>query len=190
MTRIKLERWAFLGIFFILAMLTLWCTGCGNEPSVAPSVTPSQLSVTPDELSVAPNVGAMAPDFTLPTIDGQTVTLDELKGQPVLLSFGQTTCVACKYQLPYLQAAFEESGQEVKFIAIYIGESSDKVRQYAENEGVGYTVALDGDATAARAYNIRYIPDNFFIDDQGVIKYIRVGAFVDTDELLAMLDDL
>jgi peroxiredoxin len=172
MTRIKLERWAFLGIFFILAVLIVCCTGCGNE------------------LSVAPNVGALAPGFTLPTIDGQTVTLDELKGQPVLLSFGQTTCVACQYQLPYLQAAFEESGQEVKFIAIYIAESSDTVQQYTENEGVGFTVALDGDATAAIAYNIRRIPDNFFIDDQGVIKYIRVGAFSSTDELLAILDDL
>ncbi len=190
MSRIKVTRWAFLGIFFVLAMLTMCCTGCSNESSVEPSVTPSELSVTPDELSVAPKVGALAPGFTLPTIDGQTVTLDELKGQPVLLSFGTTTCGACRYQMPYLRAAFEEKGQEVKFIAIYIGESSDTVQQYAENEGVGFTVALDGDATAARAYNIRYIPNNFLVDDRGVIKYIRVGAFADTNELLIMLEDL
>ncbi len=190
MSRVKVKRWAFLGIFFILAMLTMCCIGCGNESSGEPTVTPSQLSVTPDGLSVAPSVGALAPGFTLSTIDGQTVKLDELKGQPVLLSFGQTTCGACKYQLPYLQAAFEEKGQEVKFIAIYIAESSDTVQQYAKNEGVGFTVALDSDATAAKAYNIRYIPNNFIIDDQGVIKNIRVGAFPSTNELLTMLDDL
>ena len=78
----------------------------------------------------------------------------------------------------------------MKFIAINIGESSDTVQQYAEDQGVGFTVALDGDATAARAYNIRYIPNNFLIDDQGVIKYIKIGAFTNTDELLTMLDDL
>ena len=183
MSRAKVKRWVFLGIFFVLAILTMCCIGCSSESSGEPSVTP-------DGLSVAPIVGALAPGFTLPTTDGQTVKLDELKGQPVLLTFWTTKCGACHSQVPYLQAAFEEKGQEVKFIAINIGESSDTVQQYAENEGVGFTVALDSDATVARAYNIRYIPNNFLIDDQGVIKYIKIGAFPNTDELLAMLDDL
>ena len=183
MNRVKVKRWAFLGIFFVLAMLTMCCIGCSNESSGEPSVTP-------DGSSVAPIVGALAPDVTLPTLDGGTVKLDEFKGQPVLLTFWTTKCGACHAQMPYLQAAFEEKGQEVKFIAINIGESSDTVQQYAEDEGVGFTVALDRYATVAKAYNIRYIPNNFIIDDRGVIKYIRVGAFTNTDELLTMLDDL
>lgn len=166
----KTKRWTALGMLAIFAILSLCCSGCGS--------------------SVAPIVGALAPDVTLPTLDGGTVKLDELKGKPVLLTFWTTKCGWCRYQMPYLQAAFEEKGQEVKFIAINIGESSDAVQQFAEDEGLGFTVALDRYGAVARAYNISGIPINFLIDDQGVIKYIRKGAFTNTDELLTMLDDL
>jgi peroxiredoxin len=92
--------------------------------------------------------------------------------------------------MPFLQAAFEEKGHEMKFIAINIGESSDKVRQYSEDEGLGFTMALDPDGTAANAYYIRSIPATFFMDEQGIIKYIRIGAFGSQAELMAVLEDL
>jgi peroxiredoxin len=141
-------------------------------------------------LSVAPIVDALAPGFTLPTLDGETVELDGLRGQPVLVSFWATQCWACRQQMPYLQAAFEEKGQEVKFIAVNIGESSDTVRQFVEYEGLGFTVALDRNGAAATAYNIRFIPTTFLIDEQGVIKQLRLGAFMSKSELLVMLEGL
>jgi len=92
--------------------------------------------------------------------------------------------------MPYLQAAFEEKGQEVKFIAINIGESSDTVRQFVEDEGLGFTVALDRDWAVASAYNIRFMPTTFLVDERGVIKRIRLGPFMSKDELMAMLEGL
>jgi len=92
--------------------------------------------------------------------------------------------------MPYLQAAFEERGQEVKFIAVDVGESSGTVRKYIDATGIGFTVALDRDRGVARAYNIRYFPTTFFVDEKGVIKHLRLGAFMSTDELMAMLEDL
>jgi len=91
--------------------------------------------------------------------------------------------------MPFLQAAFEEKGQEMKFIGINIRESSDKVQQYAEDNGLGFTMALDSDGAVASAYNIFPIPATFFIDEQGVIKYIRIGAFRNQAELMAVLED-
>jgi cytochrome oxidase Cu insertion factor (SCO1/SenC/PrrC family) len=35
--------------------------------------------------------GSMAQDFTLPTLDGETVTLSDLRGKPVLIEFGSIT---------------------------------------------------------------------------------------------------
>jgi len=118
------------------------------------------------------------------------VALDGLRGQPVLLNFWTTRCPWCKYQIPFLQAAFEEKGQEMKFIAINIGEGSDKVQQYAEDEGLGFTMALDSNKAVARAYYVGSIPATFFIDEQGVIKYIKIGAFTSQAELMAVLEDL
>lgn len=172
MNRAKAKQWIVISMLAALAMSSWGCSGDGTN------------------LTVAPKVDALAPGFTLDTLDGGTVELDELKGQPVLLNFWTTRCPWCRYQMPFLQAAFEEKGQEMKFIALNIGESSDKVQQYAEYEGLGFTMALDPDGTAANAYNIRSIPATFFIDEQGIIKYIRIGAFRSQAELMAVLEDL
>jgi len=79
---------------------------------------------------VAPRIGHMAPDFALPTLDGATVELSELRGRWVLVNFWATWCRYCVIQQPHLQAAFEEKGAEVEFIGINLGESEQKVREH------------------------------------------------------------
>ncbi|GAI52143.1 unnamed protein product, partial [marine sediment metagenome] len=98
MSRVKAKRWLIVSMLAILAMLILGSPGCGS-PSPIP-----------------PQEGAQAPDFTLSTLDGGTVELDELKGQPVFLNFWSINCWACRLQMPYIQAAFEKKGQEMKFV--------------------------------------------------------------------------
>lgn len=165
MNRENIKRWIVFSMLAVLAMLNWGCS------------------------TTAPEVGALAPDFTLATLDGEAVELDQLKGQPVFLSFWSINCGACRYQMPFLQAAFEEKGHEIQFIAIDSVDSSGAVQQYTEYYGLGFTMALDSYGEAARAYNIRYSPTNFLIDEQGVIKYVRIGAFRNQAELMAMLDD-
>lgn len=171
MNRGKIKRWVVLSMLAVFAMLSLSSSGCGSS-------------------AVAPGSDALAPDFILPTLYGETVKLDELRGQPVLLKFWATWCSACRRQMPYYQAAFEEKGQEVKFIAINVGQSSDTVKQYIEDIGISFTVALDRDKSVASTYYIRYYPTAFLVDEQGVIRDMRLGAFESTDELMAMLEGL
>ncbi|MBE0431193.1 MAG: redoxin domain-containing protein [Dehalococcoidia bacterium] len=97
-------------------------TGWLDDVTSGPATTPLP--------GVAPEIGHMAPDFTLPTLDGGTVTLSQLRQQWVLLSFWTTRCTWCVRQMPYLQAAFEERGDEIQFIAINLGESEARVRGF------------------------------------------------------------
>jgi peroxiredoxin len=180
------KRRMMLGLLAVLAALSLLFSGCGDGSAPAGTPTPASTPAT----SVAPVLDAFAPGFTLATLEGQTVKLEELRGQPVFLTFWTTKCGACRSQVPFVQAAFEEKGEEVSFVAVNIMDSSDTVQQYAESEGVSFTIALDSDAAVAVAYNVRYIPYNFLIDPEGVIRDLRIGAFSSTEELLAALDDL
>ena len=161
----------------LLAFLALcWCfPGCGG-----PAVT----------LEVAPRVGALAPDFTLSTLDGQEVSLGEMRGQSVLLCFWTTVCGYCRLQMPYLQEAFDQKGEEVRFIAIDIGESEPVVTQFAHDNGINFTIALDRDGAVGGTYNVRYRPTTFLIDGEGVIRYIKPGPFSSTEELLALVEGL
>jgi peroxiredoxin len=181
-----------LGLLAVLAALSLLFSGCGEGSTPAGTATPPATATpTPTPTPVtAPVRDAVAPGFTLPTVGGQVVNLDELRGQPVFLTFWTTKCGACRLQMPFVEAAFEEKGAEVSFVAVNIMDSSDTVQQYAQDEGASFTIALDSDAAVALAYNIKYIPCNFLIDEQGVIRDIRIGAFSSTEELLAALEDL
>ena len=133
---------------------------------------------------------ALAPDFTLSTLEGQKVSLDELRGKPVVLSFWTTVCGDCRIQMPYLQEAFNQKGGEVRFIAIDIGEGEQTVAQFARDNGINFTIALDQDRAVGDAYNVNYRPTTFLVDREGVIRYIKPGPFSSADELLALLESL
>ena len=135
-------------------------------------------------------MGALAPDFTLSTLEGQKVSLGEMRGKPVVLCFWTTVCGYCRIQMPYLQEAFDQKGGEVRFIAIDLGESEPVVAQFARDNGINFTIALDQDRAVGDAYNVRYRPTTFLVDKEGVIRYIKPGPFSSTDELLALLEGL
>ncbi len=175
MNRKKLEKYLALSI---LAALVI--SGCGGSGITTGNGTPS----------VAPVVGAQAPDFTASTLDGKTIILDDLRGQPVILNFWATWCGYCRYQMPFLQAASEEKEHEMEFIGINIRENIDKVRQVIESEGIDYAIALDGNGAIANSYNVRPIPATFFLDEQGIIQKIKIGAFMNQAELMAVLEDI
>ncbi len=132
----------------------------------------------------------LAPDFTLETLEGGNITLSELRGRPVFLEFWTTWCVSCGKQMPYVQAAFEEVGGEVEFIAINIKQSSDVVQKFVEERGLGFTIALDSEGSVADIFKARYIPINIVIDKNGVIQYKKVGAFSSTEELMDVLNSV
>ncbi len=139
---------------------------------------------------VGSQVGDNSPDFTLSTLDGGQVTLSELRGKPVMLVFWTTGCYACILQMPYLESASNELGDEVEFINIDIGENSYQVRQTVDYYGFSLPVALDSDGSVTTAYNIGPTPTNIIIDRDGVIYYIRKGAFLDANEILEVLSGL
>ena len=141
-------------------------------------------------VEVTAQVGTQAPGFALPTAYGEMVSLDSLRGKPVVLTFWSTGCGWCLYQMPFFQAVHDEMGDDVEIIAIDIGESSSTVREFAEYFGYNFTFALDMDASVTYTYNIRGTPTSYYIDEDGVIKDIKIGAFLDTAGLTAWLDSL
>lgn len=135
-------------------------------------------------------VGDPAPDFVFPTIDGQTVQLSKLRGQPVLINFWATWCPPCRAEMPYIQAAFEEKGQEVEFIGVNLEEDLERVRQFAEERGLSFTMALDSEGKSWDTYNIRGLPETFLVDEEGIIRHKKVGPFQSKEEVISMLNIL
>ena len=129
----------------------------------------------------AAQVGKQAPDFTLQNLDGQSVSLSDFLGKPVLLNFWATWCPPCRHEMPYLQEVYEEwSGKGLVVLAINMGESPFDVKTFTEAYNLSIPALVDVAGNAAHEYNIMSIPTSFFIDSDGIIKQKIIGAFPST----------
>jgi cytochrome c biogenesis protein CcmG/thiol:disulfide interchange protein DsbE len=141
--------------------------------------------------SEAPEIGKPAPDFQLNTLDGQTVTLSELRGIPVLVNFWTTWCDPCRSEMPYLQQVYEEWQEKgLVLLAINIGESPSQVAMFMQSQGLSLPVLLDSEENIAVMYNVRAIPTTFFIDEDGIIQHITTGAFRSKEAIESILSQL
>jgi peroxiredoxin len=122
--------------------------------------------------------------LTLTDLDGQQVTLSDLRGNRVLLNFWATWCAYCRGERGVLQQAHDEQGsQGLVILAVAIGEDPDRLRSFVHERGLSYRILLDEDGSVSRTYRVRGIPSSFFIDRDGVIRVHHVGAL--EPELLA-----
>jgi len=128
-------------------------------------------------------VGNQAPDFQLNNLDGQSISLSDLRGKPVFINFWATWCPPCRSEMPYIQEIYEEwSGKGLVVLAINIGESPSQVEEFLESQDLSLPVLLDTRGKVTQKYNIqiygKYIlPTSFFIDKDGVIQTKIIGAF-------------
>ena len=124
----------------------------------------------------APRTGFRAPDFTLTTLEGETVTLSDFKGQPVLINFWATWCPPCRAEMPAIQAAYERyAAQGLVVLGVDMAESPDVVAAFVQRFGIRFPIPLDRDEQVATQYRVRAIPTSFFVDREGVVRSTFTG---------------
>lgn len=122
-------------------------------------------------------VGDPAPDFSLQTLDGETLKLSDMKGTAVVLNFWASWCGPCKDEMPALQSvARKYENQGVKVLAVNQQESPEVARQYLRENNLDFLVLLDSRGRLSETYRVRGIPATFFIDKNGVLQYLSAGS--------------
>ncbi len=158
-----------IALFIAVIVLVPVVSGCSSNDVSAP---------TPPEIP--------APEFQLPDQRGQLVALSDLRGSPVLINFWATWCGPCRFEMPFIQEIYKNEGFSDKgliILAINIGEDSRTVNEFMVDNDLSFTVLFDTDQNVAQKYNIRAIPTTFFIDKNGIIKQVKVGAFSSRAEI-------
>ncbi len=135
-----------------------------------------------------PEVGKLAPDYKLIGLDKQEVSLSDFRGKPVLVNFWASWCGPCRIEMPFLQEIHEEwTGKGLVVLAVNLQENPTTVKKFVENGGLTFPVLLSPCNEVPLAYNIRGIPATFFIDADGVIRDIKIGAFSGVGEIESKL---
>ena len=120
--------------------------------------------------------GKPAPNFTLTDLDGHQVSLSQLKGKPVLISFWATWCVPCRDELPLIRDEYlAHRAEGFSVIAINFGdESADTVRKFWSSFNLQPAPFLDPDGSVASAYGVALnntgLPVSALVARDGIIS--------------------
>ena len=143
-----------------------------GAPSPGATATPD-VEVGPLD-DQAPFIGEPAPDFALRDLDGNVVTLSELRGKVVYVNFWATWCRPCKKELPDIQTIADEYPDDLVVLAINYRESADEASAYFDENGLRLRVLLDGGGVYEQ-YKLRGLPDSFFVDRAGNLAEFQIG---------------
>ena len=132
----------------------------------------------PTPLTTAPYVGNLAPDFTLPTIDGQAVTLSDFTaaGTPVVLNFWATWCPPCRVEMPYFESAATRHAGEIAILGLNQAEPAEAIATYARDHGLTYPLLVDADMKVNNLYGVLNLPTTVFIDHNGIVREVLIGT--------------
>jgi thiol-disulfide isomerase/thioredoxin len=134
------------------------------------------------------NKVATASTFT--TITGAKISLPELHGKPVLVTFWATTCGSCMAEIPHLielYNRFHPRGFELIAVAMAY-DPPNRVVAMVKDKNLPYTIALDITGEHGNAFGgIWATPTTYLIDTDGKINWHTVGMF-EPDELAERIE--
>ncbi len=124
-----------------------------------------------------------APEFTMADTEGQTLTLADFRGKPVLLNFWASWCGPCASEMPAIQSAYEQYGDQIQFVAVNMtgmgGETETSALSLIQQNNYTFPVYFDVDSSAAVAFGVTSIPQTYLIDAEGNIIGGLRGAMSD-----------
>ena len=139
-----------------------------------------------------PEIGGEAPNFTLESTDGNSVSLKDFKGNIVMVNLWSTRCVPCVSEMPHIQAIHEKwADKGLKVLAVNVGDNAQKAGQFASDNGLTFTILIDSKAQMFQTFCLQQvIPITLFIDEEGILKVKKLGAFSGEEEIENILNSL
>lgn len=132
------------------------------------------------------------PDFKVADLAGAQKSRNSLKGKVVLLNFWATWCAPCKEEIPSIDALSKAmKGKNFEVFAVSLGEDSQTVQGFVDDQKISFPVYLDPRNTLARNYASQGIPTTYILDKEGRFIAGMVGSYnYANPEFIALLDEL
>jgi peroxiredoxin len=126
--------------------------------------------------AMASSAHATTPAFTLPARDGGNLSLEELKGEVVMINFWATWCGPCRQEMPLLeqiQAKYEPLGFTI--VGINVEPDSTAAQEWLAKVPVTFPILFDRNNEVAGSFGVEGMPSSVFIDRAGNVRYVHRG---------------
>jgi len=139
--------------------------------------------------------GLQAKPFTLPSLNRQSVSLSDHKGNIILINFWATWCRDCVQEMPELEKLYRKyQGKGLSILAIALdreGQSAVETFLQKENLDLTYPILLDPEEKVARAYRLSWVPVTIMVGQEGKIIETVLGARPwGSEEVMASIEQL
>ena len=100
--------------------------------------------------------------------------------KPVLLDFWASWCGPCASEMPDIQSAWEEHGNDVEFVIVNMtgmnGETEQSAKAFLAENNYTFPCYFDANNSAASAFGVSSIPQTYLINAEGNIIGAYMGA--------------
>jgi cytochrome c biogenesis protein CcmG/thiol:disulfide interchange protein DsbE len=164
--RARALRWAIP--LAVVPVLVLLAYGFRTDPREIPS----------------PLVGKPASRFALTAFDGKRVALESLRGQVVVVNFWASWCYpACYEEAPSLERAWQTyKDRGLVVVGVNFQDKDEPAKRFLTQFGHTFPNAPDASGRVSVDYGVYGVPETYFIDRKGRVRFKRVGPV--SDELL------
>lgn len=119
--------------------------------------------------------GVLAPSFTLTTLNGAQVKLEDYRGKKVLLNFWATWCPPCKAEMPAMEKLYNKYSGEFEILSVNLDPEND-VEGFVKEKNLSFKILLDKKQEVQTQYSIISIPTTYMVDEKGVIINKHIGS--------------
>jgi peroxiredoxin len=132
---------------------------------------------TEESIPRGPFEGGAAPDFALVDLEGRSYSLEEERGNVVLLNFWATWCGPCRDEMPLLDRVYQyKKADGLIVLAVNFDEPRDVVEDFQDEMQLSFPILLDPGAQVQKLYRVLAYPTSFWIDREGVIRRVYIGV--------------
>jgi peroxiredoxin len=120
----------------------------------------------------------MSPAFSVTTMDGKQVSMDELQGKVVLLDFWATWCEPCREAMPHIRKVAKKfEGQPLVILSVSLDSDEQKWKEFVEKNEMTWPQYRDNgfSGPVATMFGVHAIPHTYTIDADGVLQEEHIG---------------
>jgi len=113
-----------------------------------------------------------APETAATTLNGQSISLRQYRGEPLLLHFWASWCKICQFEQGAIDAVNKD--WPVLTVAMQSGDKKE-VAAFLADRGLEWETLVDESGALAKRYGVAGVPASFVIDGKGQIRFREMG---------------